>query len=311
MLYESIERFGNLYFSRFMSRWVAGPSAKDALGYCRKLNQSGSGCMINLLGEHYKESAKVERTVDEYKKLVMLIRSENIDASITIKPSQFGFNASDADDPKQFCRKKISEIIDFANKKNLFVWLDMESSAYTDFTLDFFRDNFRDHRIGICIQANLKRTEKDLKDLISLSKSHEVFVRLVKGIYKEDESIAYTKPEEIHKNFLKLIKMAFAKSPSSFNIAVATHHEEAVDLALDLKDKYKKGHFEIQVLKGVMPSYYWELRQKGVVLKEYVPYGAEAFAYSVRRALKNPEFSKSMLYAIFFDSYRKMYGKRV
>lgn len=308
MIHEIVERFGNVYFSRLMDRWVVGPSAKDAITYCKKLNQSGSGCLINLLGEHLKKSSEVEKTVEEYKKLIDLISTNGIDGSITIKPSQFGYTALDKEHPKQYCKTKMLEIINFAGSRDIFCWIDMESSEYTDFTLDFFKENNKSHSIGICIQANLKRSETDLKDLISLNEQAGVFVRLVKGIYQEDESIAYTEPKAIHKNFLKLIKTAFEKSPGSFSIAVATHHSEAVELAQSLSKKYKK-KFEIQVLKGVMPGYYWELREKGIKLKEYVPYGANAFAYSVRRAMKNPEFSKSMLYAMFFDTHRKLHKK--
>jgi proline dehydrogenase len=305
MLAEMIARFGSFFFLRIMKRWVAGASADDAVRYCSSLNVRGSTCLINFLGEHYKESSLAEAAVREYKRLVDSIKESGVRAAITLKPSQFGFNAQDADDSQAFCERNMLEVLGYASGRGLETWLDMEDSTTTDFTIAFYRKYLPKHRLGICLQANLKRTRKDLMDL---SKMKGARVRLVKGIYQENGDIAFTDPKEIHQRFLELIKVSFEKTHEGFGVAVASHHVEAIELALGLQRKSSKRFFEIEVLKGVLPGYYGELRMKGTYVTEYVPYGPDAFAYSVRRAMKNPGFAKSMLYAPFFDAYRKLHG---
>jgi proline dehydrogenase len=308
MLPQIVRSFGNFFFLHIMSRWVAGASPREAAVYCSKIGIAGSGCMINLLGEHYRSSELAERAVGEYKILVDEISSRGITASLTLKPSQFGFNAEDASDPEKFCAERMLEVVRYASEKGILVWLDMEDSRFTDFTLDFYAHNYDKYALGICLQANLRRTKGDIDRLIRLSENAPVRLRLVKGIYAERAGIAITDAKALHKKFLELIGYSFEKSPANFGMAVGSHHEEAIELALRLQEKHKKEFFEIQVLKGVMPGYYEKLRRRGVKVTEYVPYGPDAFAYSVRRARKNPRFAASILFAPFFDAYKKLYG---
>jgi proline dehydrogenase len=306
MLPQFVQAVGNFLFIHFLNRWVAGASPEHAVKYCRSIGQRG--CIMNLLGEHYEKSKDADEAVAEYKKLIGLISASKTKASLTLKPSQFGFNALDAKDPEKLCREKMIEVLRYASVRKIFVWLDMEDSRFTDFTLDFYCDHALEFGLGICLQANLLRTKKDLGRLISLSRSAPVFVRLVKGIYLEDPKISVRDPGALHKGFLDLIRYAFENSPPGFGIAIGSHHEDAVELALTLQKKHKKRRFEIQVLKGVLPTYYAALERRGVNVVEYVPYGKDAFAYSVRRARKNPGFARSVLFGVFFDAYKKLYG---
>ncbi len=305
-MFSSLVRdFGNFFFLKVMSRWVAGAKAADAITYCKNLNAKGSSCVINYLGEHYHEAAEAEGCVLEYKRLLDMISKSNVRAAVTIKPSQFGFNAR-VPKPSGFCEKKMVEVVSYAAGLGIMSWLDMESSEYTDFTIAFYKKYAAKYPMGICLQASLRRTEKDLDNLIAFPGAR---IRLVKGIYLESGTIAFTGPADIHKRFLALIRRAFERSPASFGIAVGTHHTEAVSLALSLQKKYPKKFFEIEVLKGVLPQYYDELRRQGINPTEYVPYGEDAFAYSVRRAMKNPRFASFILFAPFFDAYGKLYAK--
>ncbi|MEW6036250.1 MAG: proline dehydrogenase family protein [Candidatus Micrarchaeota archaeon] len=302
MLTGAIRAVGNLFFLTLMSRWVAGATARDAVRYC-----AAKRCIINYLGEHYTESRMANEAVAEYKRLVDIIRSARASASMTIKPSQFGFDALDIEDPRSFCEESTLDAVSYASAAGIYVWLDMEGSRFTDFTLGFYKKYASAYPIGVCLQANLKRTPGDLEALIAIAEKVPVRVRLVKGIYREDARLAIP-PEQVHRRFLELIRAAFEKSPEGFGIAVGSHHSEAIGLAMELQKKHRKRFFEIEVLKGVLPSYYAQLRARGVPLAEYVPYGKDAFAYSVRRARENPAFARSILFSLFFDAYKKLYG---
>jgi proline dehydrogenase len=298
-----IRDFGNWWFLHIMPRWIAGPDAQSALACCRK----HAPCTVNYLGEHYTESPLVRPTVEEYLKLADLLASAKAGASISIKPSQFGFSALDVEDPRSFCEDNMLEVVRYAGGRGVFVWLDMEDSHATDFTLDFYCKYAPKYPLGICIQANLLRTGKDLERLIALSKSCAVRVRLVKGTYPEPPEIAVPEPE-VHAAFLRLIRSAFSRSNAAFGIAVGSHHPAAIALALKLQKEHPKKFFEIQMLKGVRSAYQHELRMDGVPLDIYVPYGKDVFAYSVRRAMKDPGFSRNPLFFPFFGAYNKSSG---
>ncbi len=300
MLARLIRDIGNYMFLKILNRWVAGDSIEDALSYCQDLNNKGSTCIVNYLGEHYTEISEVFSTVKEYKRLIDKIA--RVKGSVTIKPSQLGFNVLERKDSEKFCEQQMLEIVEHARKKRVFVWLDMEGPQSTEFTVRFYRKHIKNYKMGICLQANMFRTEKDLQSLMELSKKEDVRVRLVKGIYKGD----ITDPHELHLKFLSLISIAFEEN--KLGLAIGSHHTQAIELAIKLQEENRKRFFEIQVLKGVLPDYYAELRESGINVTEYVPYGKDAFAYSVRRAIKNPSFSKSILFAPFFDAYRKLYG---
>lgn len=304
MLTRAIRDFGNFLFLNILNRWVAGERAEDAVRYCRSLKCRGCHCTINYLGEHHVQVSSVLSTVREYKRLIGLMSSS---MAISIKPSQFGFNALERKDSEKFCSQQMLEVIKLASSKKILTWIDMEDSRYTDFTMRFYRRHAARYKLGICLQANLRRSEADLLDLIKLSQKASVRVRLVKGTYDEPEEIALTDPHEIHVKFLSLISVAFEQGSRDFGVAVATHHRQAVELALKLQEEHKKKFFQIQVLKGVLPKYYAELRRGGFHIVEYVPYGERAFAYSIRRAKRNPGYAGSILMAPFFDSYRKLY----
>jgi proline dehydrogenase len=294
-----VRDFGNWFFLHVMPWWIAGADAQAALAYCRR----HAPCMVNYLGEHYADSSLVRPTLEEYRNLAGLLSSAKVAASITVKPSQFGFSALDVEDPRSFCEDNMLEAVRHAAGCGVFTWLDMEDSRSTDFTLDFYCKYAPEYPIGICIQANLRRSPKDLDRLMSLSNSCAVRVRLVKGTYSEMPDAALA-DADVHAAFLALIRAAFAKGPAGFGIAVGSHHPEAVELALELQKYSPKKFFEIQMLKGVRPAYAEGLRRKGVPLAIYAPYGRDVFAYSVRRAMKDPVLRHNPLFFPFFAAYK-------
>ena len=82
-----------------------------------------------------------------------------------------------------------------AGPAGFFVRIDMESSRYTDVTLDIFETLWQqDHRqIGVVLQSDLYRSEKDLERVNALGAR----VRLVKGAYREPRSVAYQQKADV------------------------------------------------------------------------------------------------------------------
>ena len=109
----------------------------------------------------------------------------------------------------------------------------MEDHTCTDATLKIYRSVLKDFpHTGIVIQAYLRRSEDDIKQIIA-DKGN---VRLCKGIYIEPESIAFKKRKEIQDNFTKLLAMMFA---AKTYVGIATHDYVLIDAAHSLIKQYQ------------------------------------------------------------------------
>ena len=252
-------------------QWIAGDSINDALDSAFIAYKNGRHAIINKLGEYHTSKTQIKKTVKEYQKIMSALRKKKIRGAISVKPTQIGLSIS-----KRECLKNFQTIIKAAIQSHIFVWVDMESSEHTDEIIEIYYDLFaRYERLGIAIQANLKRTRNDLMDLLE----HGAKIRLVKGAYKENSRIAFKTKEKVDENYKNLMKVLFKKGNE---FGIATHDSKMIDLAIRLS---KKNHrkFEFQMLKGIRDKLKPELVKKQFVVSDYIPYGTNWLAYSIRR----------------------------
>ena len=252
-------------------QWIAGDSISDALNSAFSAYKNGRHVIINKLGEYHTSKTQINKTVKEYQKIVLSLRKKKIRGAISVKPTQIGLSIS-----RKECIKNFQKIIKTAIQSHIFVWIDMESSEHTDETIEIYYDLFaRYERIGIAIQANLKRTRNDLIDLLE----HGAKIRLVKGAYKENSRIAFKTKEKVDKNFKNLMKLLFKKGNE---FGIATHDSKMIDYAIKLS---KKNHrkFEFQMLKGIRDELKPQLVKKRFIVSDYIPYGTNWLSYSIRR----------------------------
>ncbi len=252
-------------------QWIAGDSINDALDSAFIAYKNGRHAIINKLGEYHTSKTQIKKTVKEYQKIMSALRKKKIRGAISVKPTQIGLSIS-----KRECLKNFQTIIKAAIQSHIFVWVDMESSEHTDEIIEIYYDLFaRYERLGIAIQANLKRTRNDLMDLLE----HGAKIRLVKGAYKENSRIAFKTKEKVDENYKNLMKLLFKKGNE---FGIATHDSKMIDLAIRLS---KKNHrkFEFQMLKGIRDKLKPELVKKQFVVSDYIPYGTNWLAYSIRR----------------------------
>ncbi|MFB6139630.1 MAG: proline dehydrogenase family protein, partial [Halosimplex sp.] len=134
------------------SNFVAGESPATALAHVEELNGRGVAAIVNLLGEHYEERAPADADADAYVDLVDRIADRDLDACVSVKPSQIGLSAGDA-----VFDENLARIVERAAERGVFVWIDMEDHPTTDVTLDAFeRHAIRTNGlVGVCVQANL------------------------------------------------------------------------------------------------------------------------------------------------------------
>jgi len=301
-LYVSLIPIANLIFLPLFKTWVAGASIESAITETRKLNAKGDEAVtiVNFLGEHYNQRWKVEQTVREYHDVIDRIAESGVQATVSTKPSQMGFDLPE--DSLEYTQGSIRSIIERGSNKGVFVWIDMEHQGFTDFTIDIYRSYLKDFdNVGIVLQANMKRTDEDLRGLLKLDRSeypHPAKIRLCKGIYKEPAEIAFTRKPEVNEHFGKLIRIMMEEGPDDIWAAVASHDDVYTDMGVELNKQHPKAHFEIQMLRGIRTSLANHYLSEGVPLAIYTPYGADSLPYCYRRATEANNLTSTMIRSI-------------
>lgn len=275
---------------RFAKQWIAGENAIDAIYRAKNANKQNITGLINYLGEHSYLKEEIQKTVEEYIDILRYIKKEDIKSNISIKPTQLGLLISE-----RFCYENLERIVEEAYLRENFVWIDMESSQYTQGTLKTYYsllNNF--DNVGIAIQAYLKRSENDVMDLLSKNGK----IRLCKGAYKESAEIAFKSKKDIYRNYSKLMKLMFEHSK---NFAIATHDCKLINEAINLS-KSNHRDFEFQMLMGVRNNLKLKLVHKGYRLSEYIPYGKDWLPYIIRRLYERKRNILLILKSIFSQS---------
>ncbi|CUR51988.1 Proline dehydrogenase [Nitrosotalea devaniterrae] len=276
---------------KIAKQWIAGDTMEDALKSARQANGNGMSAILNKLGEHMASKQKVNQTVSDYLTLVSSLRRSKIIGGLSIKPTQVGLAISAKE-----CLGNLDTIIEKALQFQSFVWIDMESSEFTDDTFNIYKNLFEKYeRVGIVIQANLKRTGKDLDTLLKQGAK----IRLVKGAYHENSKNAYRTRHEVDENYRKLMNILFDQGNE---FAIATHDSKLIDLAMELSKKHER-KFEFQMLKGIRDELKPVLVKSGFTVSEYIPYGTNWLPYSIRR-LRERKRNILLLGSSFIHSHR-------
>lgn len=280
----------------FSKRYVAGESLNDAITISKFINEGEMCVTIDLLGEFIHSIEAAEKNKNEYIQIVRRFTNENINGNFSVKPSSFGL-LIDANK----CYLLIREVIIEAAKYNNFVRIDMEDSKCTDLEIELYLKLKKEFpmNVGLVLQAYLKRTNNDINKLLTFHSSNEPLnFRLCKGIYVENETIAYKNKHEIRYIYLKNLELMFQ---NDIYTAIATHDSFLVTEALELIKKYQvsKNRYEFQMLYGVTPALRDSIVSKGHKMRIYVPFGNEWFGYCSRRLKENPKMVTDIMKAIF------------
>jgi len=258
-------------FYRIAKRWIAGYTLQDAIKAARDANERKMQALLNRLGEHTPDRNVIQQYVEEYLKLLEAIQSEKLQATISIKPSQLGLTAD-----ATLYRDNLLKILAKAEEEGRFVWIDMENSPYTESTVDIYRELLDTHKdLGLCLQANMKRSEGDLRDLLPRGGK----IRLVKGAYPENGEVSFKRRSELNANYLRLMRVLFEQGGF---FAIGTHDEKMINEAEKLSHDHNPS-FEFQLLKGIRDDLKSRLLTDGFKVSEYIPYGPEWYNYSKRR----------------------------
>ena len=252
----------------FAKRFIAGINTNDSSVVFKNYLDQNFKVIANLVGENIQSAEKIETICETYAEL--LDRFSDSDFSISLKLSSIGL-----DHEYKSTMENLTKLVQSASINKQMIRLDMEDSKYTDQTIEVCKSIHNDYpgSIGITLQANLNRTERDLEDL----KKNGISIRLVKGAYFENDQIAITDMNQIRQRFLEYSQLLIADS--NVKHSIATHDEPILD-NISLNSEMKNHRFEF--LYGVRR----DLQRRFINSNEvglYMPFGEEWVSYTYRR----------------------------
>jgi proline dehydrogenase len=218
---------------------------------------------------------------DQYLAMLDRMAAQGVEVNVSVKLTQMGLDVSE-----DLCFANMSRILDKARELRGFVRLDMEGSAYTQRTLDFFANRlfgtYGTH-CGVVIQSALRRSERDVDDLIAM----KARVRLCKGAYLEPPAVAFPDKADVDKNYVLLLERLLLKGNYP---GIATHDEAIIKHARQFARRQDIGaqRFEFQMLYGVRRDLQGRLRQTGYHMRVYIPFGTQWYPYLMRRLAERP-----------------------
>lgn len=264
---------------RLSTRFVAGETLEQALAVCRDLNAEGMTITLDHLGESVTSLEEAALARDVYLRTLDAIQNSGIRGNVSLKLTQFGLDLSGDQ-----CLANVEQLVRRAAELKSFVRVDMESSEYTDRTLDLVRTlHARYGAVGVVIQAYLYRSKHDTEELCA----SKIRVRLCKGAYLEPASVAFPRKEEVDRNFVELAKLLLDRGDYP---AIATHDEKMIEAtkAYAASQNLPKDSFEFQMLYGIRRDLQRNLVAEGYRLRIYIPFGKAWYPYYMRRLAERP-----------------------
>jgi proline dehydrogenase len=261
-------------------RYVAGEELADGIVVAETLNTQGLLASLDYLGESVTNGADARRAVTAYLDALEAIDRDHVEANISLKLTQLGLDLS-----REMCVAHLRKILERARDLKTFVRIDMESSAYTQRTLEVHRELWEEglRNVGIVLQAYLYRTAVDVEQAIAMG----IPVRLCKGAYLEPARVAYPDKADVDANYGRLLERLLIHGNHP---AVATHDERLIRLACDIarRENIPPERFDFEMLFGVRRDLQLRLVQEGYTVRVYLPYGGEWYPYLVRRLAERP-----------------------
>ncbi|WP_153733350.1 proline dehydrogenase family protein [Sporosarcina obsidiansis] len=277
---------------------VAGTNIAEMMESVKELNQAGISCTIDNLGEFVYDKHEAIQAKEQILAVVDAIRERQVDAHLSIKPSQLGLDID-----YEFCKEQIIEIVEQASRDQIFVNLDMENYPRLEPTFRLVDELVKAGytNIGTVIQAYFHRALED-------TRAHrDMRMRLVKGAYKESPAVAYQQKQEIDENFIQIIEWHLLHGTFT---SIATHDDKIIDHVKRFVEEHdiSRDQFEFQMLYGFRKDLQLVLAREGYRFCTYVPFGKDWYGYFMRRLAERPQNVNLMIKQMFNKKTNTMIG---
>ena len=272
------------FVRRSVSKFMPGETVEDAIEAAKALTPRGINSILTRLGENISHIKEADDVAAHYMKVIGLVKAAGLDAQISVKPTQLGF-----DQDMEVCFRHLAALADAAVAAGNFLWLDMESSPYVDGTLALYkRLRERTPKVGVAIQAYLLRTAQDLEPLVAMGAA----IRLVKGAYLEPPAVAFPNKSDVDANYFTLASRLLqddVNKPGAL-LHIATH-----DIGLQqrlqsviVERKVAPSRYEFAMLYGIQTARQVELAKAGASVRCLISYGEYWFPWYMRRLGERP-----------------------
>jgi proline dehydrogenase len=275
----------------FARRFVAGETLAEAIEAARGVESQGLLITLDFLGEGVRTPAEADAATRRYLEMVDVISRAGIGRNLSLKLTQLGLDVHPSS-----AAANLRRILDRA--EGFFIRIDMESSRYTDATLDLFEALWREgyRQVGVVLQSDLIRTEQDLDRIVALGAR----VRLVKGAYLEQASVAFRKKADVDEAYRRQMERLLVEGHYP---AIATHDAVMIEHAKQFAAVHAIGanRFEFQMLYGIRRDLQAALVRDGYRMRVYTPFGREWFPYFMRRLGERPANLLFVLRSVLAD----------
>lgn len=271
------------FMERAVRRFMPGDTIDDALGAAVPLQAMGIATIYTKLGEALTELSEAQAVADHYLELLARIKTSEIDGEISVKPTQLGLDIDE-----DACLAHLRTLAAAAEAQGSYLWIDMEDSTYVDRTLDLYgRLRATCPRTGVCLQAYLRRTARDVERLLPLNPA----IRLVKGAYDEPRAVAFGSRREVDANYLGIAVTLLRETRSRpLRVGLGTHDVELVrQIATHAGAAgVPKSAFEVQMLYGIRAREQRALARAGYRVQTLIAYGPAWYRWYLRRLAERP-----------------------
>jgi RHH-type proline utilization regulon transcriptional repressor/proline dehydrogenase/delta 1-pyrroline-5-carboxylate dehydrogenase len=308
-------------------KFIAGSNVKEASEVIERLRKQNMAFTMDILGEVTVSEAEGELYKNQYLDLIKGLAEQakrwkeiplidtaagkpipKVNVSIKLSALYSQFDPSCPEETAEAVKARLRPVMSLAKELGVFLHIDMESYAIKDTTLKIFREiimepEYRDWEdIGIVLQAYLRDTEQDTKDLIDLIKQRgtPITVRLVKGAYWDYETViarqrhwpipVWTEKWETDACFERCVDMLLEAYPH-IQLAIASHNIRSIGHVIAQSEALglPKNAIEFQMLYGMGDPLKQAAIDQNQRLRIYTPFGEfiPGMGYLVRRLLEN------------------------
>jgi RHH-type transcriptional regulator, proline utilization regulon repressor / proline dehydrogenase / delta 1-pyrroline-5-carboxylate dehydrogenase len=308
-------------------KYISGENIKQVLKTIERLRKDKMAFTVDLLGEAVITETEAQSYLDRYLDLMQQLSESaknwstvslideadgqpipKVQVSVKLTAFYSQFDPLDAIGSEIKVSDRIRILLRRGKELGAAIHFDMEQYAYKDLTLSILKkilleDEFIQRTdIGMTVQAYLRDSENDARDLIDWAKKrgNPISIRLVKGAYWDQETIkaqqkhwsqpVYNDKVATDANF-ETITQLLLENHQYIYAAIGSHNVRSQAHAIAIAETLAipRRSFEMQVLYGMGDKLAKALVSKGYRVRVYCPYGdlLPGMAYLIRRLLEN------------------------
>jgi len=271
------------FFQRAVKRFMPGETLDEALEATGQFAKLNLGTVLTELGEQVTNRAEAAAVRDHYLGVFEKIQRRKLPAHVSVKLTHLGLDAS-----KEGCVQDVLKLAARAEQARSFLWIDMEESRYVDATLEVYRRVKAEWpSVGVCLQAYLRRTAKDVEGLLAVAPA----IRLVKGAYNEPPDAAFPKKRDVDENYRQLAQRLLGEAARQRAKPVFGTHDLALIETIRkaaVAQRLDPSAYEFHMLYGIRAEEQRKLVSMAAKVRVLISYGSAWFAWYMRRLAERP-----------------------